>query len=55
MEEVFDLRPDQIINRYHMRNPIYLETAEKGHFGKENYPWEKIEEKALKKFKALLK
>lgn len=55
IEETFDLRPDQIINRFHMRNPIYLETARKGHFGKENYPWEKIDEKALRKFKSLLK
>ncbi len=39
----FDFRPLAIIERLGLRNPIYLQTATYGHFGKENLPWEKIE------------
>jgi len=38
----FDFRPLAIIERLNLRNPIYLETASYGHFGKEELPWEKI-------------
>lgn len=39
----FDFRPLSIIERLDLRKPIYLQTAAYGHFGKENLPWEKIE------------
>ena len=38
----FDFRPLAIIERLNLRNPIYLETASYGHFGKQELPWEKI-------------
>ena len=38
----FDFKPLAIIERLKLRNPIYLQTAAYGHFGKKNLPWEKI-------------
>ena len=39
----FDFRPLAIIERLGLRNPIFLQTATYGHFGKINLPWERIE------------
>ena len=38
----FDLTPRGIINYLQLRKPIYRETTNYGHFGKENLSWEKI-------------
>ena len=38
----FDLTPRGIINYLDLQRPIYRETTNYGHFGKENLPWEKI-------------
>lgn len=38
----FDLTPRGIINYLDLRKPIYRETTNYGHFGKENLAWEKI-------------
>ena len=38
----FDLTPDGIINYLHLKEPIYEQTTNYGHFGKNNLPWEKI-------------
>ena len=38
----FDLTPRGIINYLGLKKPIYKETTNYGHFGKENLPWEKI-------------
>ena len=38
----FDLTPRGIINTLNLEQPIYAETANYGHFGKEHLPWEKI-------------
>lgn len=35
IEELFDMRPKAIEERLKLRNPIYLETAAYGHFGRE--------------------
>lgn len=35
IEELFDMRPKSIEERLKLRNPIYLETASYGHFGRE--------------------
>ncbi|MFC1598946.1 methionine adenosyltransferase [Patescibacteria group bacterium] len=37
----FDFRPDAIIEKLNLRQPIYLDTAKNGHFTNQNYPWEK--------------
>lgn len=38
----FDLTPAGIINYLELRNPIYSQTTNYGHFGKENLSWEKV-------------
>lgn len=38
----FDFRPLSIIDRLVLRRPIYLETASYGHFGRKDFPWEKV-------------
>jgi S-adenosylmethionine synthetase len=40
---VFDLRPGAIIHTLDLRRPIYAKTAENGHFGNPDFPWEKID------------
>ena len=42
IKEKFDLTPAGIIKYLGLKNPIYLQTTNYGHFGKENLPWEKI-------------
>jgi len=37
IEELFDLRPAKIIEKFELKNPIYEATASYGHFGKEPY------------------
>ena len=42
IKEKFDLTPDGIIKYLDLKRPIYSETTNYGHFGKDNLPWEKI-------------
>lgn len=42
IKEKFDLTPYGIINYLNLKQPIYLQTTNYGHFGKENLPWEEI-------------
>jgi S-adenosylmethionine synthetase len=35
--EIFDLRPAKIIERFQLKNPIYLPTAAYGHMGRKPY------------------
>ncbi|MBR2588466.1 MAG: methionine adenosyltransferase [Bacilli bacterium] len=42
IEKNFDLTPRGIINCLKLERPIYAETTNYGHFGKENLEWEKI-------------
>ncbi len=43
IREVFDLRPRGIIEMLDLRRPIYKPTAAYGHFGREEFPWEKTD------------
>ena len=43
VREKFDLRPAAIIRTLGLRRPIYSETAAYGHFGREQFPWEKTD------------
>ncbi|MBR6525644.1 MAG: methionine adenosyltransferase [Clostridia bacterium] len=45
IEQVFDMRPDAIIERLNLRRPIYRQTAAYGHFGRMDVelPWENTE------------
>jgi len=40
--KLLDLSVEGIINGLSLRQPIYQKTARYGHFGHQNYPWEKI-------------
>ena len=42
IKEKFDLTPAGIINYLDLKNPIYTQTTNYGHFGNENLPWERI-------------
>ena len=41
IREKFDLRPKGLIAMLDLLKPIYQETAAYGHFGREQFPWEK--------------
>ena len=40
---IFPLTPRGIIEHFKLRNPIYLQTAAFGHFGRREFPWEKTD------------
>lgn len=42
VDRLLDCSVAGIINGLNLRNPIYLQTAAYGHFGREQFPWEKI-------------
>lgn len=42
VKEKFDLTPNGIIKYLELRKPIYKDTTNYGHFGKDNLAWEKI-------------
>jgi S-adenosylmethionine synthetase len=50
IRDIFDLRPYGLIKMLDLLRPIYLNTAVYGHFGRNEFPWEKID-----KVKELLK
>jgi len=43
IQELVDLSPCGIIERFNLRSPIYARTASGGHFGNADYPWEKLD------------
>ncbi|CAL4324660.1 methionine adenosyltransferase [Buchnera aphidicola] len=43
VRNIFDLRPYGLITMLDLLRPIYLNTAVYGHFGREEFPWEKID------------
>jgi S-adenosylmethionine synthetase len=43
IRDVFDMRPEFIINRLNLLRPIYTATAAYGHFGRPEFPWEALE------------
>ncbi len=40
ISDVFDMRPEFIIQRLNLLRPIYAATAAYGHFGRAEFPWE---------------
>lgn len=47
----FDLRPYSIIKTLNLRTPIYRNTASYGHFGRSEFPWERLDRvEDLKKY-----
>jgi len=43
VREHFDLRPFGILKMLDLERPIYLPTAAYGHFGREEFPWERTD------------
>lgn len=43
IQQVFDCTPSGIINRFDLQRPIYRKTASYGHFGRDGFPWEKLD------------
>ncbi len=43
----WDLRPKKIINAFGLMNPIFQRTAVGGHFGNDEFPWEKLDRKEI--------
>ena len=41
--KTFDCRPKAIIERFDLLRPIYRPTAAYGHFGRDEFPWEKLD------------
>lgn len=51
IQKEFDMRPASIIKTLDLRRPIYKATAAYGHFGKPEFPWERLDRVAdLKKY-----
>ena len=51
ISDEFDLRPRAIIEYFGLQRPIYLATASYGHFGRDEFPWEKTDKvNDLKKY-----
>ena len=42
INKVFDFRPQNIIDELELKEPVFGDTAKYGHFGWDNYSWEKI-------------
>ncbi len=43
IQKNFDCTPDGIIRRFDLRKPIFRKTAAYGHFGRDEFPWEKLD------------
>ncbi len=43
VEKEFDLRPYSIIKTLDLKKPIYSKTASYGHFGRDEFTWEKLD------------
>ncbi|MEX2363854.1 MAG: methionine adenosyltransferase, partial [Balneolaceae bacterium] len=43
IQKTFDCTPQAIIKRFDLKRPIYQKTAAYGHFGREEFPWEKLD------------
>ena len=43
IKRTFDCTPAGIISRFDLQRPIYRETAAYGHFGRDGFPWEKLD------------
>ncbi len=43
INKMFDMRPKAIIQRLDLLKPIYSQSAAYGHFGRDQFPWEKLD------------
>ena len=49
VREVFSFKPADIVSSLNLLRPIYRETTNYGHFGKNSLPWEKTNKAAALK------
>ncbi len=49
IDDNFDLSPQGIIDMLDLLRPIYFKTAAYGHFGRDEFPWEKLDKLDLLK------
>ena len=47
VRQVFDLTPAGMIETLDLQNPFYARTAVGGHFGREDFPWERVDKVGL--------
>lgn len=51
VQEVFDFRPQAIIDKLNLKEPIFSQTSSYGHFGRPEFTWEKLDKvEDLKKY-----
>lgn len=43
IKKVFPLKPGDILNQLRLKRPIYRKTAAYGHFGRDTFPWERLD------------
>ena len=43
IKKVFPLKPADILEKLNLRRPIYKKTASYGHFGRDTFPWERLD------------
>lgn len=53
IKDHIDLRPGAIIDKLQLRNPIYSATSAYGHFGRESFPWECLDNELLDTLNAI--
>ncbi|MBN2346113.1 MAG: methionine adenosyltransferase [Candidatus Aminicenantes bacterium] len=53
IRKVFPLKPGDILKQLGLKRPIYRQTAAYGHFGRDGFPWEKLDK--VGELKALAK
>ena len=53
IRKVFPLKPGDILRELKLKRPIYKQTASNGHFGRSEFPWERLDK--VKELKALAK
>lgn len=49
-----DFRPGAIIDTLGLRNPIYSATAAYGHFGRDCFPWERLDDDLILRLRSLV-
>jgi S-adenosylmethionine synthetase len=51
VQKVFPLKPADILSQLSLKQPIYSKTANNGHFGRGEFPWERLDKvEELKQF-----
>ncbi len=52
VRELFNLTPNGITETLQLRQPIYQHSASYGHFGRNEFPWEKLDDQIIKALKS---